>query len=137
MSRKLDDLDPEFQPIAFEFLARLTEAGIVVLIVTTSRTPEEQQDAVNRGVSWTLNSKHLKVGGRGSFAIDVCPYETYTLALGGDKLQWDASDPVWRKIGAIAVECGLKWGVVMNGIRKDPGHVEYVKPVGPLGGPVI
>ena len=26
MSRKLDDLDPAFQPIAFEFLARLTEA---------------------------------------------------------------------------------------------------------------
>jgi hypothetical protein len=41
MSRRLDDLDPRFRPLAFEFLARLTEAGIHVMIVDTLRTPAE------------------------------------------------------------------------------------------------
>lgn len=124
MSRALNDLSPRMRPVAFEFLARLAEAGICVMVITTSRTQAEQQDAYNRGVSWTLNSKHLT-----GDAIDVCPYEVYTVAAGGDKLQWDASDPVWKKIGAIGQALGLKWGVVKaNGQRIDPGHFEYVAP---------
>lgn len=131
MSRALDDLDPVCQPVFFEFLARLVEHGICVMVITTSRTLAEQAKAVADGVSWTMHSKHLKLGDRGSFALDVCPYETYSVALGGDKLQWDATDPVWKRIGAIGIECGLKWGVVMNGLRKDPGHFEYVPPPEP------
>lgn len=124
MSRRLDDLAPEFQPAVFAFLARLTEAGIAVMIITTSRTLAEQADAVARKVSWTMQSKHLT-----GHAIDVCPYETYMLHDGDDKLQWDASDPVWQKIGAIGQMCGMKWGVVKaNGQRIDPGHFEYVPP---------
>ena len=123
MSRKLDDLSKRFRPAAYEFLARLTEAGIPVLIVTTSRTPEEQADAVKRGVSWTLKSKHL-VGE----ALDVVPYAQYGLH-GEDKLQWDAGDPVWKRIGEIGQSLGLKWGVVdgKTGLRKDLGHFEFVE----------
>jgi peptidoglycan L-alanyl-D-glutamate endopeptidase CwlK len=124
MSRRLDDLSARFQPLAFKLLARLAEAGIPVVIVTTSRTPEEQADAVARGVSWTMKSKHLT-----GDAIDVAPYKQYALH-GDNKLQWDASDPVWAKIGAIGQSVGLKWGVVDgSGLRKDLGHLEYVEPV--------
>ncbi len=120
MSRALDDLDPVFKPIACEFLARLTEAQIHVLIVDTLRTPEEQAENVARGVSWTLNSKHLT--GR---AIDVCPYAIYDLS-GPDKLQWLSSHPVWARIGAIGEGLGLRWGG--RWIVKDMGHFEYVAP---------
>ena len=121
MSRKLDDLSPAFRPLADRFLARLMEAGIPVVIVTTSRTQAEQDDAVKRGVSWTLKGRHLT-----GDAIDVAPYAIYELH-GDDKMQWDAEDPVWQKIGALGEACGLKWGVVDHtGIRKDLGHFERV-----------
>lgn len=119
MSRRLDDLSPRMRPLAVELLARCAEAGIMVMIVDTLRTPAEQQANVAKGVSWTLNSKHLT-----GDAIDICPYETYALH-GPDKLEWDADDPAWQKIGAIGEALGLKWGVIKNGIRIDLGHFEF------------
>jgi len=119
MSRALDDLSPRMRPVADRFLAKLMEARIPVMIVTTSRTQAEQEDAVKRGVSWTLKSKHLT-----GDAIDVAPYDIYDLH-GPDKAEWDEDDPIWLKIGAIGQECGLKWGVVnAKGQRKDLGHFE-------------
>lgn len=119
MSRKLDDLSPRMLPLAMQLLARLTEAGIPVLIVTTRRTLEEQADCVKRGVSWTMQSKHLT-----GDAIDIAPYEQYALH-GPDVLEWDAGDPVWKRIGAIGESLGLKWGVIdKSGLRKDLGHFE-------------
>jgi hypothetical protein len=128
MSRKLDDLSDRFRPKAFEFLARLTEAGIQVLIVDTLRTPEEHAANLINGTSAAALSKHLdgKARGlphRGSDALDVCPYEQYLLN-GPDKLRWDTSDPVWQRIGTIAESLGLRWGG--RWVRPhDPGHVEF------------
>ena len=42
MDRTLDSLNPKFKSIAIELLARLTEAGIVVMIINTLRTDAEQ-----------------------------------------------------------------------------------------------
>lgn len=119
MSRALDDLSPRMQPLATALLARCVEAGIMVMIVDTLRTPEEQAANVAKGVSWTLNSKHLT-----GDAIDIAPFETYALH-GGDKLKWDETDQVWQRLGQIGEALGLKWGVVRNGMRIDLGHFEY------------
>ena len=119
MSRKLEDLSAGFLPIAERFLARLMEARLPVVIVTTLRSLPEQEKAVRDGVSWTMNSRHLT-----GDAIDVCPYEEYALN-GRNKLMWDAKNPAWPRIGAIGQACGLKWGVVNpDGTRKDLGHFE-------------
>lgn len=118
MCRDLDALDPRFRAKAFEFLARCVEAQIPVLIVDTVRTIAEQKDAVARGVSKTLNSKHLT-----GLAMDVCPFDQFQLH-GPDKLQWDTRDPVWARIGIIAEKCGLKWGGRWAN-PYDPGHVEF------------
>lgn len=123
MSRRLDDLDLRFKPLAMELLARLTEANILVLIVDTLRTPEEHAENLRRGVSWTLRSKHLD-----GLAIDVCPYKIYDLH-GPDKLQWDANDGIWQSIGAIGKALGLRWGGDWQ--QKDMGHFEYVAPLSP------
>jgi len=122
MSRALDELHPRFKPAAFELLARFCEAGIPVVVVTTSRTQAEQDDAVARGVSWTSHSKHLS-----GLAMDVCPFDTYALH-GPDKLKWDDSDPVWQDLGAIAKKYlpTLKWGVhFRDGRHGDLGHFEW------------
>lgn len=126
MSRALDDLDARFYPLACELIARCAEAHISVLIVDTLRTPAEQEANILRGVSWTRNSLHLPQLPEGkSLAIDVCPYSVYQLN-GQDKLQWDVSDPVWQKIGAIGKALGLRWGG--DWMQKDMGHFEYVRP---------
>lgn len=132
MSRALDDLSPRFRPLAFEFLARLTEAHIQVLITFTLRTAAEQAEAVRTGHSQVAHSKH-----QDGDAMDVVPYSQFLLK-GDDKLQWDTSDPVWPKIGAIAERLGLRWGgrfrpLNAQGVGWDPGHVEYVEhPISPL-----
>jgi hypothetical protein len=127
MSRLLNDLDYRFKNIAFQFLARLTEAGIPVMIITTLRTIEEQKQAVADKVSWTYNSKHLPQSPDGkSLAIDVCPFAQFTLH-GTNKLMWDATDPAWQEMGKIGQALGLKWGVVKDGQRIDLGHFEWVQ----------
>lgn len=130
-SRNLDDLAPVFKPLAFALLARLTEAGICVIIVNTGRTPAEQAIAVSTGHSTVAHSKH-EVG----MAIDVCPFDHWELH-GADKLHWPTDDPIWLKIGAIGESLGLRWGGRFHstsrplnyiGIGWDAGHFEYVTP---------
>lgn len=124
MSRKLNDLSDRMRPLAVELLARLTEAGIPVLIVDTLRTPAEHAINLANGTSKAKHSKHLD-----GDAIDVCPYETFS-RTGPDKLQWDTTDPVWKDIGAIGEALGLRWGGRFKplnaiGVGWDPGHFEY------------
>lgn len=120
MSRALSDLSVRFRPLAVELLARLTEAGIPVMIIDTLRTPEEHAANLANGTSWTIRSKHLD-----GDAIDICPFAIYDLA-GPDKLQWDAGHPVWKKIGAIGEALGLRWGGRFKPPAKpDLGHFEY------------
>ena len=111
-----------------EFLARLTEAKIPVLIVDTLRTKAEHEDNLTRGVSWASVSNHLD--GReyrntvpGSDAIDVAPFEIFQLH-GGDKLQWNPSDPVWEQIAVIGESVGLVAGARWRN-HPDFGHFEH------------
>jgi peptidoglycan L-alanyl-D-glutamate endopeptidase CwlK len=120
MSRKLDDLNPRFKPLAMELIARCVEAGIGVMIVDTLRTPEEHAENLRRGMSWTNRSKHLD-----GLAIDIAPYDVYALA-GPDKLMWDARNPVWQRIGTIGERLGLRWGGRWR--QKDMGHFELQEP---------
>lgn len=119
MSRRLDDLHPLFKPKAIELLARCVEAGYMVMVVDTLRTPEEHAENLRKGVSWTTRSKHLD-----GFAIDIAPYEQYALHE-ADKLNWNANDPVWKKLGEIGESIGLVWGGRWK--QKDLGHFEMAK----------
>lgn len=128
MSRRLDDLSPEFRPIAMALLARLVEAGIPIVIVDTLRTPAEHAANLANGTSWIKFSKHL-VGD----AIDVAPFEVYQLH-GPDKLQWNGSDPVWARIGEIGESLvvdppfRIRWGGRFGPPAKpDLGHFELVR----------
>ncbi len=59
MSRKLDDLTSTLQPLAYEFLARCTEAKIPLLIVDTLRTMREHRANLKSGASKVTFSLHL------------------------------------------------------------------------------
>lgn len=116
MSRRLDDLAPQFKPLAIELLARLVEAGICVRIVDTLRTEEEHRANLLKGVSWVKRSKHLD-----GLAIDICPYEVWQ-SSGANKLNWDADHPIWQRIGEIGEALGLRWGGRWK--QRDMGHFE-------------
>jgi peptidoglycan LD-endopeptidase CwlK len=119
MSRALDDLSPEMRPLAVELLARCVEAGLAVVIVDTLRTPEEHAANLRAGTSWTVHSKHLY-----GDAIDIAPFESWALH-GPDKIRWQASDPVWLKLGVLGEAVGLRWGGRWT--VQDLGHFELVR----------
>ena len=127
MNTSLDSLDPVFKPLAFALLARLTEARIPVVIVNTRRTDAEQETAIAQKVSWVKHSKH-----QDGLAIDICPYETYVLH-GANKLQWDADDPIWLRIGQIGESVNLRWGGRWK--QADMGHFEYAGAISAIGIP--
>lgn len=113
MDRSLNDLSARFKPLAEALLAAFDSAGIRYIVVDTLRTPEEQADALARGVSWTSHSKHLT-----GDAIDVAP-----LQQGSNKVDWDNNDPDWNKMGAIGEGLGLRWGKHFP--KPDLGHFEF------------
>lgn len=119
MSRALDDLSHEMRAMAVELLARCVEAGIVVVIVDTLRTPEEHEQNLKNGTSWTKHSKHLD-----GDAIDIAPLESY-LIHGDKKIKWDAADPIWRRMGMLGEAIGLRWGGRWQ--IPDLGHFEIVR----------
>lgn len=138
MSRRLDDLSAALRPLAFEFLARLVERGLLVQVVDTLRTEAEHRANLASGASSAVLSFHLPRRLRASVsagdpdadksdALDVCPFEQYALH-GPDKLQWNASDPAWQVVGEVAESVGLEWG---GRWRKphDPGHVQLPRRV--------
>ena len=124
MSTSLNDLAPRFRPLAVELLARCVEARIPIIIVDTLRTPAEHAANLAKGVSWVKRSQHLD-----GLAIDICPYDVYRLAAGGNKLQWDSNHPIWAHIGIIGEGLGLRWGGRWK--VRDVGHFEYVEPPPP------
>lgn len=133
MSRTLNDLHPNFLPLAAMLIARCVEAGVPIQIIFTGRTQQEQAALYAQGrtapgkiVTWTLDSRHvMKPPDFKSTAIDICPYQEFSMH-GPDKLAWDADSPVWETIGKIGESLGLKWGVILRGARTDLGHFEYI-----------
>ena len=116
---------------AFEWLARLAERGVPVMIVDTLRTREEHAKNLASGASKISLSFHLPRAMRTpcapgdpstelSDAMDVCPYEQFMLH-GPDKLRWSAEDPAWK----IVMECCERSGLESGGRwrdPRDPGH---------------
>ncbi len=147
MDRSLDSLSPEFKPLAMGVLARLVERGVMVMIVQTGRTMEEHEANRAKGASRATLSKHLPRRMRNvpveyqqgadadtCDAIDLAPYETYSL-YGPDKLAWEEAPPelkekwgaAWDAIGEVGEAAGLRWGGRWKDPH-DPGHLEFVFP---------
>lgn len=137
MDRALDSLSSDFKPLVIQLLARLTERNIPVMIVQTSRTPDEQKANLASGASKILASKHLPRALRGviagtaddlkSDAIDLCPYATFQIC-GPDKLAWKDDDSpeaaaAFKAIGEVGEMLGLRWGGRWHDPH-DPGHLE-------------
>lgn len=112
-SRKIEDLHPDLQTPAKEFVIECEREGIPVLIYTTYRSNEEQNELYARGRTVPGKKVTNAKGGQSdhNYTIDGKPaakaFDAVPLRLG--KAIWN--DPVlWSKMGEIAEKIGLKWG---------------------------
>lgn len=126
-NRNLDDLDPKFKPLAFELIARITAAGIAIMVIETRRSEAAHQEDLASGASRTKRSKH-----QDGIAIDLAPYALYSNSTERkNTVNWNAGkgpenvlEP-YATMGRIGEALGLRWG----GRWHDPfdaGHFELV-----------
>lgn len=84
----------------------LEDDGLYLSTISVIRTKEEQAQYVKGGTSKTMNSLHLpQPPYQLSLAIDVCPVPLLTTK------NWTPTSPLWDRVGEVATEVGLRWGV--------------------------
>lgn len=104
-SRKIEDLIPEMRNKYKEFEKQMKKEKIDYIVTSTKRLQSEQDALYAQGrskpgpiVTWTKKSKHID-----GEAFDI-------VLLRNGKLNWDVSDPAWKKAGEIGCKLGLRWG---------------------------
>jgi peptidoglycan LD-endopeptidase CwlK len=114
-SRDLDDLHPIVERMARDFIARANRAGINILVTSTYRSIEVQNELFKRGRSILFeNGRKVPIvtnarGGQSfhnyRLAFDVVP-------LRNGKPVWGTSGAdalLWARVGALGEAAGLEW----------------------------
>lgn len=122
-------LHPLYQPIAWEFLKQCQENNLLVLIYSTLRTFEEQQELYNKGRDENGN----KIGKTVTNAKPGSSWHNYGLAFDCVVVQNGKSDwsiETYKKIGKVGQSLGLIWGAhTKHGgdykTMNDAPHFEY------------
>lgn len=134
-SRSIEDLLPPVAARCRQFIRKCDEAGIDVIITSTYRSIEEQNNLYQKGRSRPGNRITNAKGGD-SFhnwrvAFDFAP-------LKHGKIDWNDVD-LFKRCGEIAESCGLEWGGRWAKFRDFPhcqmtkgNSIEYFKNGGTL-----
>ncbi|OWY40058.1 peptidase M15 [Xenophilus sp. AP218F] len=112
-SRKIEDLHPDLQPLARQFLERCRAAGLDILITCTWRSGAEQNQLYAQGRTQPgarvtnaragQSAHNAEIQGRpAARAFDIVP-------LVAGKPCWDDKHPAWQTAGRIGMELGLNW----------------------------
>jgi peptidoglycan L-alanyl-D-glutamate endopeptidase CwlK len=124
-SRKLTDLDENTRKKCVTFLNECEKAGIHILVYCTYRSNKEQDELYAQGrtkpgkiVTYARggqsgHNRMTKSGSPAAKAFDCVPM------LNG-KLVWDNKNPLWGKMGEIAMRVGLKWAGNWKRFREYP-----------------
>jgi hypothetical protein len=115
MIADLDALHPYFKDKINTLISICKSKGIELAIVETYRTRSKQNEFKAMGKKYTRSagghSKHQY-----GLAVDVVP-------VIDSVAQWD-NVKLWRKVGAIGEQLGLRWGGRWKN-PYDPGHFEW------------
>ena len=109
-ARTKENLSGVAQELAIPTLVAYHTCSTPFVVIDGLRTPQEQQQHVDNGVSWTLNSKHLT-----GHAIDFVP-KTF------DWNDVDAFEDVYECTSSYS--SNLIWGG--NWKQRDYGHIELI-----------
>jgi D-alanyl-D-alanine carboxypeptidase len=115
MIADLDALHPYFRDKIALLISTCNSKGIDLAIVESYRTHTKQNEYKSMGKKYTRSggghSKHQY-----GLAVDVVP-------VIDSVAQWD-NIKLWRKVGAIGEQLGLRWGGRWRN-PYDPGHFEW------------
>ncbi len=113
-SRDVNKLSEPFRTHVKLFLIAAKKASLPILVTGTTRTLAEQKEYVRKGVSWTLNSKHLT-----GEAIDIA-------FLINSKLSYDAK--LYEKLYKLSQTFPfIAWPYRDYGWNVDKPHFQYDK----------
>lgn len=114
-SAKINELQESVRPLAQNLLRLAADQGIQLKIVSAYRSPSQQQALLDSGKGVT-NAGALLSYHNHRLAFDVVPTEFLSMP------DWNASSPLWAKIGAIGKSVGLEWGGDWK--KKDLPHFQ-------------
>lgn len=111
-SRQLEDLDPVVRAVCQQHIDLCKAAGIELIICSTYRDYEEQDSLYAIGRTDGTTNKHVTNAKAGqSFHNFRAAWDAVPLVRG--KADWNANDPVFQQMIALAreagVECGADW----------------------------
>jgi peptidoglycan L-alanyl-D-glutamate endopeptidase CwlK len=120
-SRSLDDLLPAVKERVEKFLNSAKDAGIDLLVTSTYRDNESQNDLYAQGRTTSgrivTNAKAGQSFHNYRCAVDVVP-------LINGKPVWDVSYQVWQTVGKLGKEAGLEWAGDWKTFKEMP-HFQY------------
>ena len=123
-SRKLEDLNPVVEEKARDFLALCKAEGIEVIVTSTYRDAESQNELYAQGRTKpgrkVTNAKAGQSWHNWRVAFDVVPLRNGKPVWGttGEDLK------LWQRVGAIGKRCGLEWAGDWRTFREFP-HFQY------------
>jgi peptidoglycan L-alanyl-D-glutamate endopeptidase CwlK len=119
-SRKIEDLHPKVAELCNEFIKKCNEAGYKVLITSTYRDAEYQNDLYAQGRTKPGKIVTKAKGGQ-SIHNWKCAFDFVPLDANG-KADWN-NTKAFEACGKIAKEVGLEWGG--NWKFKDMPHCQF------------
>jgi len=123
MSSTLQKRQCDFTSAVSKLIVHAIVLGYEVKVAEWNRLLVTQQDYVARGVSWTLDSRHLD-----NLAVDIYIFKDGVIIMGGEPYR--ALGEYWESIGGRwGGRFGLKPDEYSIEIGKDPVHFEFTKPV--------
>ena len=121
MSRKLEDLHPEFRLLVDPWLAACQAEHDDLIITCTLRTMEEQAVCYAQGRTTpghiVTRAKPGQSAHNYGLAIDIVP-------IVAGKLIWDETNPLWQTIGHLGLDHGLVWYGAPNAPFHEDPHFE-------------
>lgn len=119
-SRSLSDLNPKVAAMCSEFISLCKVAGIDVIITSTYRDAESQNELYAQGRTKpgkkVTNAKAGQSYHNWRVAFDFCP-------IVNGKCQW-GDDALWTKCGEIAEGIGLEWAGRWTKFR-ETAHCQF------------
>lgn len=123
-SRKIEDLHPKVQAMCKDFIKRCKSQGIDVVVYSTYRDHEAQDDLYAQGRSKPGRRVTNARGGQ-SFHNWRVAFDVVPLRKGGPV--WGTVYPdditLWEKVGRCGEDAGLEWGGRWKMV--DMPHFQY------------